>query len=581
MPPGKPSSFLEFSYIDNKIIQHNITEENYFISSNSRKIERNMFYQINNTTLGPFDYDNESIKEFLNSVVYFKINYTLFSYTPYQYVENTECTEWNIKQLYDFSSRIHFICTVEFSNKECGENTRTISTFENFMDRLLWIHLVVINLATISLVLTWRSISNLINLYLKVKLRRKRQVLPNYKSSSDDSIYYNPLLDTLSSEEELLKPGNKLKQDLYALDIHDNQINKESDKHKTKFAKDNDQEISRTHKIRPEPEKHLQVLQLWSVLGLIGNLLQIIGAGLALSQSSDVTTNLTILIGSGCLLACINVGKYIEYHQDYAIVYETLKRSFPVVIRFLIGTFPIFLGFLFFSVSIFWQSDRFSSTTRASYSLFAIIQGDAVYSSLKDLSGIRFFLGQIFLYLFCIIFIIIVWNVFVSIIEEAYVVTKLRNKTSWIYDYVKIEPKYVQMKIHSQPSLEVTRKYFTNMKKSSEMLKKKISKSLKSSDIAKNKNKEVSLVAASPSLANTLNIHSNIQSSFVSGKRDPLQWTINVESINERDEFLLPRQDSSKKDFRKESLVYTKAELEEINNKNKEMQIESIFLGVK
>jgi hypothetical protein len=573
---------LEVTYIDDYQIRQHSYEENELIPEETRRIKRNPFYKINNSTLGPFDYDDEYVKQFLNAIVNFKINYTLYSNYAYLYADNTECMEWIIMQTFDFSSRSHFICSVDFTNRGCGHLTRSITFTENFVNRLFWIHIIVIILAVLSLILIWRSISYLISLYMRVKLRRKKILMPGYKSSSDDSIYYNPLLDTLSSEEEL-KIEKEKNIGEYTTTIFEggrDPFVRDSERKKSLFGKDYDNAMNKTKKMKKQPKKHLQVLQIWSVMGLIGNVIQIFGSGLALSESSDVTTNITVLLGSGCLFACINMGKYIEYHKDYAIVYDTLRQSFPVVIRYLIGVFPIFLGFLFFSVSVFWRSERFSSVSTASYTLFSLIQADAILDSFRDLSGIRFFLGQIFLYLFCIIFIIIVWNIFISIIEEAYVVVKLRNKTSWIYNYVKIEPKLVQIKIHSQPSLELTRKYFSNMKKTSEMLKKKISKSLKTNDMLKNKSKEPSFLPSTPSAKN-ISLQTLRPSSFLSGKREVRNWNINVESIPERDEFLLPKEHSSKNiNTRKESLKNMSAGNVEKYRKNKEKQIENLFTEV-
>jgi hypothetical protein len=53
-----------------------------------------------------------------------------------------------------------------------------------------------------------------------------------------------------------------------------------------------------------------------------------------------------------------------------------------------------------------------------------------------------------------------VWNVFVSIIEEAYMIIKIRNKTSWVLKYVNIKPDLVDMRLHRQKSLIDTKKYF-------------------------------------------------------------------------------------------------------------------------
>ena len=37
-------------------------------------------------------------------------------------------------------------------------------------------------------------------------------------------------------------------------------------------------------------------------------------------------------------------------------------------------------------------------------------------------------------------------NVFIAIIEEAYITIKMKNKNHWIYLYLKLDPNYVAMK---------------------------------------------------------------------------------------------------------------------------------------
>ena len=37
-------------------------------------------------------------------------------------------------------------------------------------------------------------------------------------------------------------------------------------------------------------------------------------------------------------------------------------------------------------------------------------------------------------------------NVFIAIIEEAYITIKMKDKNHWIYMYLKLDPKYVELK---------------------------------------------------------------------------------------------------------------------------------------
>jgi hypothetical protein len=73
-------SLVEFKFIENK--QH---PSNY---------AKNYIYKINATSLGPFDSNENEIKDFLNTVTEFKVNYTLKTFIPFYYADNMECFHW-------------------------------------------------------------------------------------------------------------------------------------------------------------------------------------------------------------------------------------------------------------------------------------------------------------------------------------------------------------------------------------------------------------------------------------------------------------------------------------------------------
>jgi hypothetical protein len=185
---------------------------------------------------------------------------------------------------------------------------------------------------------------------------------------------------------------------------------------------------------------------MWSLLCLAGNIIQIFGSVMSLLDNNNIMSITEILVGFGCMLAYINVGRYLEYNRDYSTIFATIKRAMPNVFRYLLGVMPIFLGFIFFGLCLFWRSERFVSTSSTMMTLFAMLNGDSVFDIFHDLSGVSFFIGQAYCYSFCIIFIVVVMNVFISIIEEAYVSTKMQNQNHWIYSYLKIDPNYVHIK---------------------------------------------------------------------------------------------------------------------------------------
>lgn len=219
------------------------------------------------------------------------------------------------------------------------------------------------------------------------------------------------------------------------------------------------------------------LFQYWSIICLIGNIFQIFASAISISNTNNISSGTEILVGFGCMLAFINIGRYIEYSENYSTIYLTISGALPNVMRYLIGVMPIFLGFIFFGLCIFWRSERFTSTSDIMIILFALAQGDSVFDTFKDLSGLSFFLGQVYLYLFCIIFIVVVLNIFIAIIEEAYIITKMENKTHWVYDYMKKDPNEIiavkEPTSRTLPKIEDRKDMSSrSYKSSSELLKK-------------------------------------------------------------------------------------------------------------
>jgi hypothetical protein len=494
-PKTKPDPVAEFQYID-------YTGDFQYINSTKEPITKSFFYKLNSTSLGPFDLEESNVKMFLNDVVFFKINYTMMTKYPFLYSDNFECSEWRVLQKYSFETRGHLVCTLDIRTTTCMEDFHIVGIFENIFNKMLWIHLLVIILAIMSLFFTLNEMHMLLKMYMEAKNRARQKAasqsgISSY--SSTETHYYNPLFESSSEDEETgqnnFYQNNQI--DDYSLfydeSLQSKYLDKKPNTSNNRFYKNNQnndyknlhiQEKQRNDRKIIRPIKHFKFLQFWSLFIIVGNFLQLCGAFLALSSNDEITTVTSILIGSGCLFACLSTGKYIEKHPDYSTIYETLKRSFPVVTRFLLGVLPIFLGFLFLGVAIFRKSERFNTISTASYSLFAMIQGDALWDTITDISS-GSLIGQIYCYSFCVLFILIVLNIFISIIEEAYVVTKIKNKTSWVYKYVTLQPKLVEMKLHSKVSLEFTKNYFKNIDKTSEILKKKVSQSFKSVELYK------------------------------------------------------------------------------------------------
>lgn len=387
---------------------------------------KNPRYKLTKNDYGPFLKSELDLKHYLNEIVSFRLNYTLNSYIPNEYTNEYECTQWNILQIYNYESRAHFVVKLNIKRSLCDTINHNSSILYSFWSNLIWVHVAVLMLGIYSLISTWKYIKKVASLFIRI--RTKYKIIIDHEPASDNSVYYNPLNDSDTSEYERIAVNKPTSQK----------------KKKMKFNK-------------------------WSLICLIGSVIQIFGSLLAIFDANHLLNSTEILIGFGCFFSYLYIGKYIEYAKDYSTIYITIQKSLPNVIRYVIGATPVFLGFLFFGLSVFWKSERFNSISNIMITLFSLINGDSIYDIFQELKEIYFFLGQLYLYLFCILFIAVVLNIFIAIVQEAFSATENQEKTHWMYN--KNDKSYKDDTSICFPEVEIQQKNarsdrsFKNMKR--------------------------------------------------------------------------------------------------------------------
>lgn len=322
-------------------------------------------YVLNQEHKGPFDLQKNELKNFIQSVNDFSISYKLKTFIPHKNINYLQCYKWNIIQNYSFDKRAHFILSLQIIRSYCSSNVlENFNHVDLFISKLYWIHIAVVILASISFVLSWKYIYRIAKMYWKIKTKLKSSYVCNNNTNNNKKI----------------KSDNT---------INDSNINKP----KTKW------DMLKTNEKR-------RLFNKWSIICIIGNIIQIFGTILSLVDYEEVDTSSEVLIGFGCMLAFINIGRYLDYNKDYSTIYATISRALPNVIRYLLGVMPIFFGFIFSGICIFWRSENFSNTSSTMITLFAVMNGDSVFDVFNDVSGVSFFLGQLYCYSFCIVFIV-------------------------------------------------------------------------------------------------------------------------------------------------------------------------------
>jgi hypothetical protein len=187
--------------------------------------------------------------------------------------------------------------------------------------------------------------------------------------------------------------------------------------------------------LREKDKKHF--ISRFNYLQALGNIIQILGAILSLYEGKEVIVTTKYIVGIGAALSYINLMKYLQYYPNFQTIINTLSKSIPYLILYFIGTLPIFLSFVIFAVANFPYSERFYSFTRVILQLFGMMNGDSIRDIINDVIDNSFFLGHIYIYFFNTLFIGFIINIFVSIIEDSFITSKLKNQDHWIYSFIK------------------------------------------------------------------------------------------------------------------------------------------------
>ena len=358
----------------------NFTYYNYFFNHSSNIYYQN-YFNITKDNLGPFSYTNQSILlNMLKIIKFFTIDYSIRTFAPYNFGDYFECFIWDIIQKYNFEERNHFIVTLNIKRGACED--QSYSKF-GFIKGSYWIHVFVLFFSLINLYLTSISIYHSYKFYYTLKMKYKKINI-----------------------EELEKNGESIsKWDILR------------EKEKKKFFSN------------------------WDFVEFVCHVLQFFDAILSLYEDEDIVVYTQYVTGFAACFSYIILGKYLYYYWQFNSIFNMMNKSIRRLLLYFIGTSPIFLGFIFFGYANFWGSERFTSVTLTMTTLLSMMNGDSILDIINDLESNGFFIGCIYSYFFGILSICVICNLFVSIIEEAYVNTKIKNKDHWVYSFLNVQDK--------------------------------------------------------------------------------------------------------------------------------------------
>lgn len=163
----------------------------------------------------------------------------------------------------------------------------------------------------------------------------------------------------------------------------------------------------------------------WYGLEILGEVSLLISCfhGLISDLGLPISDFSRVFLGTGFLIICVGFARYLEYWKKFYMLIVTMQGSFQRNLRFVISVFPLYMGFCTCGFIIFSPyTDDFASLDKSAITLFALLNGDDIHTQFDRIYA-RYpypIVGQVFLFTFIIMFITLVLNIFLFIIEDAY-----------------------------------------------------------------------------------------------------------------------------------------------------------------
>ena len=164
----------------------------------------------------------------------------------------------------------------------------------------------------------------------------------------------------------------------------------------------------------------ISFFNLWLILTAVGNLCQFFGAILSISYSDIMVTIIERIVGFGTFFAWINMMQYLRHNNDLFLFSNTILSTWSILLKYIVGILPIYFAYVFLGICFFWQSGWFSDTYYSMMTLFAMLNGDTLIEIITDCTPFGTFAAMLYFYSFLVLFVCVILNIFIAIIENGY-----------------------------------------------------------------------------------------------------------------------------------------------------------------
>jgi hypothetical protein len=141
--------------------------------------------------------------------------------------------------------------------------------------------------------------------------------------------------------------------------------------------------------------------------------------GMSLTFKGDqIDFIITVFLGFGCFFSWISVLEVLSLYQNFRLVSQTLAISTPSVFWFAVGTSPIFLAYVFQGYCFYHENPQFKTLQTSYFTMLALFAGDEIVEYINQARSMPF--SDFFGYSYVFIFLLVIANVFVFLIESGY-----------------------------------------------------------------------------------------------------------------------------------------------------------------
>ncbi|CAF3175046.1 unnamed protein product, partial [Rotaria sp. Silwood2] len=131
-----------------------------------------------------------------------------------------------------------------------------------------------------------------------------------------------------------------------------------------------------------------------------------------------------LLLGLSSLFSWVGILRYLSFFPKYNLLFVTVQKTLPLILRFLLCALIIYCGFMFCGWIVLGPyHTKFRTISTTFETLFALINGDDMYTTYANLeteSVYVWLFSEIYLYSFICLFIYVVSSLVIALIIDGY-----------------------------------------------------------------------------------------------------------------------------------------------------------------